>query len=160
MRTLVLTALAIGAIAAPATAQQAGPMAYGAPIGAAAAQKLVAASVAEAAKRNFTMAFTVVEPSGAMVLFHKMDGTQYGSIDVSQGKARSSAMFKRPTKALADSASTSVGILTLGVVAVEGGLPIIADGRIVGALGVSGGTSVQDGEVGKAALQAAGFTVP
>ena len=100
------------------------------------------------------MAFAVVDPSGQLVLFEKMDGTQYGSIVVAQEKARSAALFKRPTKAFSDAVTAGrVAVISLpGALPIEGGVPIVVQGRIIGALGVSGGTSEQDGEIAAAAL--------
>lgn len=140
-------------LAAPSSAQQS-PSPYGAPITLDQAKTVVAAAERSARSRNFTMAFAVVEPSGELVLFHKMDGTQYGSDLVAREKARTAARFKRSTKAFFDSiAGGRTAVLSLpGVVAIEGGSPIIINGRIVGAIGVSGGTAEQDGEVAAAAL--------
>ena len=145
----------VGAVvlAAPAAAQQS-PAPYGAPVTLDQAKTIVAAAEQAARSRNFTMAFAIVEPSGELVLFHKMDGTQYGSEHVAREKARTAARFKRSTKAFADAiAGGRQAVLSLpGVVAIEGGSPILINGRIVGAIGVSGGTSEQDGEVAAAAL--------
>jgi uncharacterized protein GlcG (DUF336 family) len=95
-----------------------------------------------------------VDISGDLVLFEKMDGTQAASVNIAVDKARSAARFKRPTKALQDAlAAGGAGLRLLaleGAVPVEGGLPLIADGKIVGAIGVSGGTSEQDGQCAKA----------
>lgn len=144
--------------AAPAPAPAPLPLApYGAtPVDLATAKKLLNAAEAEARKNGWSMAFAVVEPSGALVAFAKMDGTQYGSIDVAQSKARTAARFRRPSKAFADQiADGRMGVMSLdGVVAVEGGVPILVDGKIVGAIGVSGGSSAQDGAVANAALAA------
>ena len=152
------------AAAAPAAGQQPAapaPVAapapgYGAPVTLERAKRLVAAAEAEARRHDFLMAFAIVEPSGALVAFERMDGVQYGSLEVAQAKARSAALFRRPSKAFADTVSQGkVGVMTLpGAVAVEGGIPIVVDGRIVGAIGVSGGTSEQDGAVAMAALAA------
>ncbi|HEY3812218.1 MAG TPA: heme-binding protein [Caulobacteraceae bacterium] len=129
---------------------------YGAPVSLERAKRLVAAAEAEARKHDFLMAFAIVEPSGALVAFERMDGVQYGSLEVAQAKARSAALFRRPSKAFSESvAKGAVGVLSLpGAVAVEGGVPIIVDGKIVGAIGVSGGSSEQDGAVAMAALAA------
>lgn len=140
---------------APAAAQQvAAP--YGPAVTLQEAERIVTAARAEAARRSFNMAFAVVDPSGDLVLFEKMDGTQTGSIAVAQDKARSAALFRRPTKAFAYAvASGRVAVLSLReVVAIEGGTPIMVNGRVVGALGVSGGTSEQDGEVAAVGLAA------
>jgi uncharacterized protein GlcG (DUF336 family) len=125
---------------------------YGPPVTLDEAKRIVAAAEAEARRQGFSMAFAVVEPSGALVAFEKMDGTQYGSIDVAQAKARTAALYRRPSKAFGDGLSAGrLGILSFeGVVAVEGGVPILRDGRIVGAIGASGGSSDQDGQVAAA----------
>jgi glc operon protein GlcG len=130
-------------------AAQGQPVAYGPPVTAEQAKAAAAAAVAEAKKNQWTMAIAIVDPAGDLVYFEKMDNTQVGSVDVAQAKARSAARFKRPTKAFQDAlAAGGEGwrILSLGgAVAVEGGLPLMAGGRIIGAIGASGGTSQQDG---------------
>lgn len=153
----LLLIICSGAVASAAPAQQSVTV-YGAPVSLAQARQIVAAAERAARKRNFTMAFAVVEPGGQLVAFEKMDGTQYGSERIAQEKARTAAHFKRPTKAFSDAvaAGRTVVLSLPGVVAVEGGVPILRDGRIVGALGVSGGTSEQDGEIAAAALAEAG----
>ena len=122
---------------------------YGPTITAEQAKTAAAAAVAEARKNQWTMAVAVVDPAGDLVYFEKMDNTQVGSVDVAIAKARSSARFKRPTKAFQDAlAAGGEGwrIVTLeGAVAIEGGVPLIVGGKIVGAVGASGGTSQQDG---------------
>lgn len=141
------------ALASPSGAQQS-PAPYGAPVTLEQAKSIVAAAELSARSRNFTMAFAVVEPSGELVLFQKMDGTQYGSELVAREKARTAARFKRSTKAFSDSVTGGRNaVLSLpGVVAIEGGAPIVINGLIVGAIGVSGGTSEQDGEVAAASI--------
>jgi glc operon protein GlcG len=134
----------------PGTAAAQGqPNMYGPSITADQAKTVAAAAVAEARKNQWTMAIAIVDPAGDLVYFEKMDNTQVGSVDVAQAKARASARFKRPTKAFQDAlAAGGEGwrILSLeGAVAVEGGLPLIAGGKIVGAIGASGGTAQQDG---------------
>jgi uncharacterized protein GlcG (DUF336 family) len=95
------------------------------------------------------MAIAIVDTAGDLVYFERMDHTQVGSVDIAQSKARSAARFKRPTKAFQDAlAAGGEGwrILSLeGAVAVEGGIPLMSGGKIVGAIGASGGTSQQDG---------------
>ena len=122
---------------------------YGPSVTADQAKTIAVAAIAEAKKNQWTMAIAIVDPAGDLVYFEKMDNTQVGSVDVSQAKARSAARFKRPTKAFQDAlAAGGEGwrILSLdGAVAVEGGLPLMMGGRIVGAIGASGGTSQQDG---------------
>jgi uncharacterized protein GlcG (DUF336 family) len=130
------------------------PNPYGPSINLDAARKAAASALAEAQKNNLRMAVAIVDISGDLVLFEKMDGTQAASVNIAVDKARSAARFKRPTKALQDAlAAGGAGLRLLaleGAVPVEGGLPLIADGKIVGAIGVSGGTSEQDGQCAKA----------
>ena len=155
MNKLSIAAVAALALMPAAPAQQPAP-AYGDPIGLAQAKRLVAAAERAARGRSFHMAFAVVEPNGSLVLFERMDGTQYGSVVVAQEKARTAAAFRRPTRAFEDAVGGGrTAVVTLpGVVAVEGGVPIVERGRIVGAIGVSGGTSREDGEIAAAALAA------
>ncbi len=148
-----IASLALWALAGSAFAQV--PQ-YGANVNHEAARKAVAAAVAESRKMNLPMAIAVVDTAGQLVAFERMDNTQTGSIAVSQDKAISAAMFRRPTKAFQDAVAgggAGLRVLTLrGANAVEGGLPIVVDGKIVGAIGVSGGSSEQDGVVAKAGL--------
>ena len=142
-------AILIG-ITLSAIAQTAPAPAYGTPVGIDMAKKVAAAAVAEARKNNFMMAIAVVDTAGNLVYFEKMDGTQTGSVNVSIEKARSAVLFKRPTKAFQDTvAQGGVGLRMLGLpgaVPVEGGIPLIEAGKIIGAVGASGGTSDQDGQ--------------
>jgi len=151
MRKLLIASL-VALVAAPAFAQLPNP--YGASITLEQARKIAALSVAEAAKNNWKMAIAIVDVAGDLVYFEKMDGTQVASVNIAQDKARSSVRFKRPTKAMQDVlAGGGAGIRFLalqGAIPVEGGLPLIIDGKIVGAIGASGGTSDQDGLAAKA----------
>jgi glc operon protein GlcG len=138
------------AVVVPGNASAQGqPIMYGPTITADQARTVAAAAVAEARKNQWTMAIAIVDPAGDLVYFEKMDNTQVGSVDVAIQKARASARFKRPTKAFQDAlAAGGEGwrILSLeGAVAVEGGLPLVVGGRIVGAIGASGGSAQQDG---------------
>jgi uncharacterized protein GlcG (DUF336 family) len=145
---------ALASILALAAASQAQAQAYGASVSNEQAHKVVNAAIAEARKQGFTMAVAVVDTSGQLVMFEKIDGTQTGSINVSQDKAASAALYKRPTKAFQDAVAgggAGLRVLTLrGANAVEGGLPLLVDGKIIGAVGVSGGSSDQDGVIAKA----------
>ena len=151
--TVALAAGAAALLCASAAFAQL-PNPYGASITLEAARKAAAPALAEAQKNNWRMAVAVVDISGDLVFFEKMDGTQAASVTIAVDKARSSARFKRPTKALQDAlAAGGAGMRLLaldGAVPVEGGVPLIADGKIVGAIGVSGGTSEQDGQCAKA----------
>jgi glc operon protein GlcG len=135
-------------------------MPYGPSITLENAKKVAAAAMAEVRKNNWTMAVAVVDPAGDLVYFEKMDDTQVASVIVCQDKARSSARFMRPTKAFQDMlAAGGEGVRVLrikGAVPVEGGLPITMGGKVVGAVGLSGGTSAQDGQCAKAGVDAVG----
>jgi glc operon protein GlcG len=130
------------------------PDVYGLSINLDTAKKIAASAITEARKNNWTMAVAVVDTGGNLVYFEKMDGTQTGSVRVAISKGRSAVLFKRPTKAFQDMvAAGGEGLRMLrleGAVPIEGGLPLLMDGKIVGAIGVSGGTSQQDGLVAKA----------
>jgi glc operon protein GlcG len=134
------------------------PNPYGLPINLENAEKLAVPAIAEATRNGWTIAVAVVDPAGTLVYFEKMDNTQFASAELAIEKARSATLFKRPTKALQDIlAAGGEGLRVLrfkGGVPVEGGIPIVADGNIVGAIGISGGTSQQDGQCAKAALEA------
>ncbi len=123
----------------------------------AAAKQIAAACEAEARKNNWTMVITVVDDAGNMVYLEKMDGTQLGSVQVAQDKARSAVNYKRPTKALEDAVSGGRNVvMTLpGALPVEGGIPIMIDGQLIGAVGVSGGSSPQDAQVAAAGVKLA-----
>jgi uncharacterized protein GlcG (DUF336 family) len=127
---------------------------YGPPVGVEAAKKAAAAALAEAVKNKWTMAVAVVDPNGTLVYYEKMDNTQIGSAEVAIAKARSAAQFKRPTKAFQDAlAAGGAGLRILGLpgaVPVEGGIPLVSEGKIIGAIGLSGGTSEQDGQCAQA----------
>jgi len=134
------------------------PNPYGAPISVDNAKKAAAAAVAEARKNNWTMAVAVIDPGGALVYFEKMDGTQTGSVNVALGKARSAALYKRPTKVWQDIvAGGGAGLRILGLesaVPIEGGIPLVMDGKIVGAIGLSGGSAQQDNQCATAGVDA------
>ncbi len=130
------------------------PNPYGLPITLDNAKTAAALALAEARKNNWMMAVAVVDPAGNLVYFEKMDGTQTGSVAIAIAKARSAALFKRSTKTFQDTlASGGEGLRVLkleNAVPVEGGLPLVMDGKVVGAIGLSGGTSAQDGQCAQA----------
>ena len=152
--------LAVATLVAFTAITDAQTMSYGTPITAEAAKKVAGPAIAEARKNNWNMAIAIVDPSGDLVYFEKMDDTQVGSVDVALSKARSAARFKRPTKAFQDALAAGgegLRILALqGAVPVDGGVPLVSGGKIVGAIGVSGGTSAQDGQVAAAGVAALG----
>jgi len=120
------------------------------------ARKAAAAAATEAKKNKWNMAIAVVDDGGQLIYFERIDETQVGSIDIAIGKARTAAIFKRPTKALEDAINGGqYAILTFpNTLPREGGLPIFADGKCIGAIGVSGGKSSEDAQVGKAGVDA------
>jgi glc operon protein GlcG len=154
IRRAAFTLIVSFALSTFAHAQTAPAPAYGMSLGAESAKKVAAAAIAEARKNNFTMAIAVVDTAGNLVYFEKMDGTQTGSVNVAIEKARSAVLFKRPTKSFQDTvAQGGVGLRMLGLpgaVPVEGGIPLMEGGKIVGAIGASGGTSDQDGMTAQA----------
>ena len=162
-KTALASVFAVILTTATASAQQA-PSAppttpYGPPITLDAARKVMAAAEAEAMKNNWNMAIAILDSTGHIVMLHKLDNTQYGSIPVAEDKARSAVDFRRPTKVFEDLvAKGGLGIRTLalrGASPLEGGVPIIVNGKVIGAIGVSGATAVQDGIVAQAGADAA-----
>jgi uncharacterized protein GlcG (DUF336 family) len=133
----------------PAPAASGSPE-YGMPINAEQAKAAATAALAEAKKSGWRMAVAIVGPEGNLVYFEKMDGTQNASFQLAIGKARTSALFRRPSKVFVDHfAAGNVAFMTFPddarPTASEGGVPILVDGKIVGAIGVSGGTGQQNG---------------
>jgi len=157
-----LSLLTLALLAPLAASAQALPNHYGAPIGVETARKAAAAAIAEAKKNGWTVAAAVVDPGGVLVYFERIDGTQNGSSEVAQEKARTSAAFKRPSKALEDvvTSGKSQFLRLPGALPIEGGLPLVIDGKIVGAIGVSGASSQQDGECAKAGVDTLGPVMP
>jgi len=166
MRKVVLTSLAIGVslmLSGQASAQstppaQAAPLAYGESINLETAKKAAAAAADESKKNNWGMCIAVAGPSADLVYFERLDLCQFASIAISQHKARAAATFKRPTKVFEDrvaSGAAGAAVMTLnGVIASEGGIPIVVGGKIVGAMGCSGGTGQQDGIACQAGVNA------
>lgn len=157
-RNFMLTAAAAGSALGIAQQVQAQVPQYGADINLEQAKKAIAAGQAEARKNNWPVAIAIVDNHGFLVAFEKMDNTQSASVQVAIDKASSAAMYRRPTKAFQDGvAGGGAGLRVLnlrGASVVEGGLPIIVGGKIVGGVGVSGVTADQDGIVAKAAAEA------
>jgi uncharacterized protein GlcG (DUF336 family) len=148
-------------LTAPALAQQvegSGLPPYGPPITLDQAKRVMAAAELEAAKNSWTVAVTILDSGGNMVMFHKIDNAQLSAVPVSQGKARTALQFKRPSKDLDDAiAHGGAGNRLLAlrdITPLEGGLPIVIDGKIIGAIGVSGAVSSQDAQVAKAGADA------
>jgi len=148
---LVMTVLLLAV--ASAGAQQAPPP-YGAPITLEQAKRVMAGAEAEAKKNNWNVAIVIHDSGGNLVMLQRLDGTQFGSIDVAKDKAYSAVAFRRPTKAFQDAIEQGGANLRLlklsGASPLEGGIPIVVDGKLIGSIGVSGVTSQQDAQIAKA----------
>jgi glc operon protein GlcG len=148
----------IHAQTAPAAAPVATVPGYGPSINLDQAKKMMAAAEAHAKANNWIVGIAIVDTAAQLVAFQKADGLQHASVQISIGKAVTAANFRRPTKALEDGITAGgVGLRILavpGVTPLEGGIPIVVDGRIIGAIGVSGVTSAQDAQVATAGIQA------
>ena len=151
---LAAFAVAAGSALAPASAQQASTPPYGPPITLDDAKRAMAAAELEAAKNSWQVAITIIDSGGNLVMFHKIDNTQLSASEGAEGKARTSLQFKRPSKALDDAIAAGGGGMRLlalkDITPLEGGIPLVANGAIVGAIGVSGALSAQDAQVAKA----------
>ena len=154
-RNFVLTAAAAGSAFAMAGKVDAQVPQYGADINLEQAKKAIAAGQEEARKNNWPVAIAIVDNHGFLVAFEKMDNTQSASVQIAIDKASSAAMYRRPTKAFQDALAgggAGTRVLNLrGASTVEGGLPIVVGGKIIGGVGVSGVNADQDGMVAKAA---------
>src|SRR5688572_19168275 len=159
MNKFVVSAIAAGLLLAPIGAGAQAPPPYGPGITMEAAKKALAAAEAEAKKNNWPVAIAIVDSSGKLAAFSKMDNTQHASVEIAIGKAVTANNLKRPTKALQDGIAQGGANLRLlavpGVMPLEGGVPIVVDGKIIGGIGVSGVTSQQDAEVAMAGAAAA-----
>lgn len=122
------------------------------------ANKIADAAQEKAMAENWNVVISILDQGGNLILLRRMDGTQIGSIEIAQLKAKTAFEFKRPTKVFEDMIKGgAVHLTSMPITAVEGGLPIFKDGIIIGSIGISGVTSAQDGIIAEAALKAAGF---
>ncbi|MGP0092581.1 MAG: GlcG/HbpS family heme-binding protein [Xanthobacteraceae bacterium] len=157
MRRLLVAALLTLVAYSPGNAQTAAP-AYGAPIDLALAKRVMAAAEAEALRNNWAVAIAVIDTTGDLVMLQRLDNTNLSSTRIARGKALTALEFRRPTKALEEAiAAGGPGLRLLAiehVTPIEGGLPLIVDGKIIGAIGVSGGAAYQDAQIGKAGADA------
>lgn len=158
IKTLAAAAALTLVTAFTAAAQQP-PAPYGAPISLDAAKKAMAAAEAEAKKNNWPVAIAIVDTTGSLAMLLKLDSTQTASVEIAIGKARTAMDFRRPTKALQDAiAGGGAGLRLLALnnaTPLEGGVPIIVDGKIIGGIGVSGVASENDAAVAIAGAAAA-----
>lgn len=131
---------------------------YGAPITLEQAKKVLAGAEAEARKNSWNVVIAILDSGGHLVLLQRLDNTQFSSIEVAQKKAYSAVAFRRPTKVFQDlvaAGGEGLRILKLeGAIPIEGGVPLILDGKIVGSIGISGVTSQQDNQIAKAGSDA------
>jgi uncharacterized protein GlcG (DUF336 family) len=166
MRATRLSTLVAGAavfISAQALAQPMPPPSggpppappFGTPVTLSQAMMAAEAALAKAKAMNRTMGIAIVEPSGDLVYFARMEGAPYSSIQLAQGKATTSARFRRPTRAFQEQVSKgNTYFLTFNVVAAPGGVVLVSGGKLIGAIGVSGGTGDEDEAVAKAGAEA------
>ena len=165
MQRLVSLVVGTGLIlgASIASAQQPAPAVappppppYGPPITLEQAKKVMVGAEAEAKKNSWNVVMVVLDSGGNLVMLQRMDGAQFGSIEVAKDKAYSAVAFRRPTKAFDDALAqggANLRILKLsGAAPLEGGIPIVVDGKLIGAVGVSGVTSAQDAQIGRAGI--------
>jgi glc operon protein GlcG len=120
------------------------------------ARKAAEAAETEAGKNGWHMAIAVVSNEGSLIYFGRMDDTQFGSTDAAIRKAKTAAEFRRPSKAFQDAITGSpptLPVLTYGAIAADGGLPLFANGKVIGAIGCGGGTAAQDGQACKAGAE-------
>jgi glc operon protein GlcG len=136
------------------------PPSYGPPISLAAAKRVMAAAEAEAERRDWPVVIAIVDSTGHLVMLHKRDQAQLGSVTVAQAKAETAVNFRRPTRVFQDAvAEGGVGLRMLSmpwVSVLEGGVPLMVGGEVVGGIGVSGMQSGQDAEVARAGIAALG----
>jgi len=136
------------------------PPKYGQPISLDAAKKVMTAAEAEAARNQWPMVIAIVDSTGHLVILHRMDHAQYGSSKIAPLKAETALDFRRSTKVFEDGIAAGgqgVRLVTMpNVLALEGGLPILQNGEVIGAIGVSGMNSSQDAQVARAGIAALG----
>jgi uncharacterized protein GlcG (DUF336 family) len=118
------------------------------------AKKLAAGAAAEAARNNWRVAIAIVDPHGFLKYYEMMDDTQTASANIAVEKARTAAMFRRPTKMIEDmiAGGRTAALALPGATPIEGGIPIVVSNKVIGGIGISGLTSAQDGQVAQAAL--------
>jgi uncharacterized protein GlcG (DUF336 family) len=151
--TLLATAVSASAQTAPAAPPP--PTPYGMPITLDQAKKVMAGAEAEAKKNNWPVVIVILDSGGQLVMLQRLDNAQWGSTDIAKEKARSAVALRRPTKALQDAIAqggVNLRFLSTGFSVLEGGIPIIMDGKIIGAVGVSGVLSSQDAQTAQAGI--------
>lgn len=151
--TTVMMVIAASVVEAQKPSAPPPQIAYGTPINLEQAKKVMAGAEAEAAKNHWNVVIAVLDSGGHTLMLHRLDGAQLGSIEAAREKAYSAVLFRRPTKSFQDSLSNNMRILKLtGANPIEGGIPLVVDGKLIGAIGVSGALSEQDAQVAKAGV--------
>ena len=148
-QSLVVTLAVVLTVGVAGAQQPAGPTPYGSPINLEQAKKGMAGAEAEAKKNNWPVAIVILDSGGQMVMMQRLDNTQWGSVDIAKEKARTAVALRRPTKVLQDGIAqggVNLRFLSTGFSVLEGGIPIVQDGKIIGSIGVSGVTSQQDAQ--------------
>jgi len=149
--------LTVGVAAAQQPASTPAPTPYGLPINLEQAKKVMAGAEAEATKNNWPVAIVILDSGGQMVMMQRLDNTQWGSVDIAKEKARTAVALRRPTKVLQDGIAqggVNLRFLSTGFSVLEGGIPIVNEGKIIGSIGVSGVTSQQDAQTAQAGQDA------
>ena len=159
MKSRSLLSLAVGVVlvftAGVAGAQA--PPEYGTALTLEQVKKVMAGAEAEATKNKWPVVIVILDPGGNLQMLQRLDNAQWGSVEIAREKARSAVALRRPTKALQDlvaQGGANLRLLTLGYSVLEGGLPIVVGGKIVGSIGVSGVTAQQDAQIGQAGIDA------
>jgi uncharacterized protein GlcG (DUF336 family) len=160
IRAVMIGCLVVGLLgSASAPAQPTPPPDYGAPLTLDQAKDAASAAQAEARKNGWRMAIAVVDPGGYLIYFERADGSQNAAVELATAKARTAALFRRPSKVFADQfAAGNTGFMSFPndarPIASEGGIPIVVNGKLIGAIGASGGTGQQDGVAATAGANA------
>jgi len=157
MAKLLSTVVGALLVLTVAAANAQAPPPYGAAITLDQAKKVMMGAEAEAKKNNWPVVIVVLDSGGNLVMLQRLDNTQWGSIDIAREKARSAVALRRPTKVFQDliaQGGANLRLLTIGYSVLEGGIPIVVDGKIIGSVGVSGVTSQQDAQIGQAGIDA------
>jgi glc operon protein GlcG len=155
---LLFVAVSASAQAPAPPAAPAAPPDYGPAITLEQAKKVMAGAEAEAKKNKWNVVITILDSGGQMVMMSRLDGAQFGSVDVARDKAYSAVAFRRPTKVFQDligKGGENLRLLNVtGASMLEGGIPIVVGGKLIGGIGVSGATSQQDAQIGQAGIDA------
>jgi glc operon protein GlcG len=155
--SLLVVAVMLIAVGSASAQAPAPPPPYGTPISLEQAKKVMAGAEAEAKKNNWPVVITILDSGGNLVMLQRLDNAQWGSIEIAKEKARSAVALRRPTKALQDliaQGGANLRLLNIGYSVLEGGIPIVVDGKIIGSVGVSGVTSQQDAQIAQAGIDA------